>query len=67
MNNAVLGKIMEYVRKHRRIKLVTKDKRSNQFASESNYHITKYLSENLMTIKMKKTRVKMNKPIYLDY
>ena len=65
MNNAVFGKPMENVRKHRDIKLVTTDKRRNQLASEPNYHTTKYFSENLMAIEMKKTKVKMNKPIYL--
>ena len=55
MNNAVFGKKMENVRKHRDIKLVTTDKRRNQLASEPNYHTTKYFSENLMTIDMKKT------------
>ena len=66
MNNAVFGKTMENVRKHRDIKLVTTDKRRNQLASEPNYHTTKHFSDNLMAIEMKKTRVKMNKPIYLD-
>ena len=56
---------MENVKKHRDIKLVTTDKRRNQLASEPNYHTTKYFSENLMAIEMKKTKVKMNKPIYL--
>ena len=65
MNNAAFGKTMENVRKHRDIKLVTTDKRRNQLASEPNYHTTKYFSENLMAIEMKKTKVKMNKPIYL--
>ena len=65
MNNAVFGKTMENVRKHRDIKLVTTDKRRNQLVSEPNYHTTKYFSENLMVIEMKKTKVKMNKPIYL--
>ena len=65
MNNAVFGKTLENVRRHRDIKLVTTDKRRNQLASEPNYHITKYFSENLMAIEMKKTKVKMNKPIYL--
>ena len=63
MNNAVFGKTMENVRKHRDIKLVATDKRRNQLP---NYHTTKYLSENLMAIEMKKkTKVKMNTPIYL--
>ena len=66
MNNAaVFGKTMENVRKHRDIKLVTTDKRRNQLASEPNYHTTKCFLENLMAIEMKKTKVKINKPIYL--
>ena len=66
MNNAGFGKTMENVRKHRDIKLVTTDKRRNQLASEPNYHTTKYFSENLIAIEMKKTKVKINKLIYLS-
>ena len=40
MNDAVFGKTMDNVRKHRDIKLVTTDKRRNQLASEPNYHTT---------------------------
>ena len=65
MNNVVFGKTMENVRKHRDIKIVTADKRRNKLASEPNYRTTKCLSENLMAIEMKKTIVKMNKPVYL--
>ena len=65
MNNAVLGKTMGNVRKQRDIKLGTRHKRRNQLASETNYHTTKYFSENLITSEMKKIKVKMNKPIYL--
>ena len=65
MNDAVFGKTMENVRKHRDIKLVTTDKRRNQLVSEPNYHTTKCFSENLLAIEMRKTKVKMNKPIYL--
>ena len=65
MNNSDFGKTMENVKIHRDIKLVTTDKRRNQLASEPNYHTTKYFSENLMAIEMKKTKVKMNEPIYL--
>ena len=65
MNNSAFGKTMENVRKHRDIKLVTTDKRRNQLASEPNYHTTKYFSENLIAIETEKTKVKMNKPIYL--
>ena len=65
MNNAVFGKKMENVRKHRDIKLVTTDKRRNQLASEPNYHSTNYFSENLLAIEIKKIKVKMIKPVYL--
>ena len=41
MNNAVFGKTIGKVRKHRDIKLVTKDKRRNCLVSEPNYHVTK--------------------------
>ena len=65
MNNAVFRKTVENGRKHRGIKLVTADKRRNQLVSDPNYHTTKWLSENVLAIEMKKTKVKMNKPIYL--
>ena len=65
MNNSVFGKAMENVRKHRDIKLVTTDEKRNKLVSEPNYHTTKRFSENLLAIEMKKTKVKMNKPIYL--
>ena len=65
MNNAVFGKTMGNVRKHRDIKVVTSDKRRSILVSEPNYHISKQISEDLMIIEMKKVDVKMNKPIYL--
>ena len=67
MNNAVFGKTMANVRKHRDIKLVTTDKRRNQLVSEPNYHTKKWFSEDLLAIEMKKTKVKMSKPVYLGF
>ena len=65
MNNAIFGKTMKNIRKHRDIKLVTTDKRRSKLVSEANYHRINYISEDLSLIEMNKTKVKMNKPIYL--
>ena len=65
MNNALFGKTMENVRKYRDIKLVTTDQKRSKLVSEPNYHMMNYISEDLSIIEMKRTKVKMNKPIYL--
>ena len=65
MNNAVFGKTMENVRKHRDIKLVKTDKKRNKLVSEPNCHTMKLIDDNLAIIEMRKVKVKMNKPIYL--
>ena len=65
MNNSVFGKTMENIRKHRDIKLVITDKKRSKLVSEPNYHTINLISEDLSIIEIKKTKVKMNKPIYL--
>ena len=64
MNNSVFGKTMENIRKHRDIKLVTTDRKRSKLVSEPNYHTINLISEDLSIIEKKKTKVKMNKPIY---
>ena len=41
MNNAVFGKLMENVRKHRDVKPLTTEARRNYLVSEPKYHTTK--------------------------
>ena len=41
------------------------DKKRSKLASEPNYHTMNYISEYLSIIEMKRTKLKMNKPIYL--
>ena len=65
MNNSVFGKTMENIRKHRDIKLVTTDKKRSKLVSEPNDHTINLISEDLPILEIKKTKVKMNKPIYL--
>ena len=66
MNNDVFGESVQDVRNYRDVKLVKIDKRRKQLVSEPNYHTSKYFSEHLMAIEMKKTNLKMNELIYLD-
>ena len=65
MNNAVYAKTIENVRSHRDIKLVTTNTRRKQLVSQPNYHTCKCFSEHLMAIELTKTKVYMNKPIYI--
>ena len=53
MNNAVFGETIKNVRKQRDIKLVTTEGR-NYLISEANYHTTKFFTENLLVVEMKK-------------
>lgn len=46
MNNEVFGKIMENLRNHRYIKLVTTEARRNYLESKPNYHTTNFFYEN---------------------
>ena len=56
---------MENVIKHKNIKLVTTERRGNFLVLEPNYHTTKFFTENLLVIEMKKILILMNKPVYL--
>ena len=64
IDNSVFGKGMENVRKHKDIKLVATGKRENQQVSEPNYHSTKFFTEILLPIKIRKFKIFMNRPVY---
>ena len=57
MNNAVFGKTMENVRKHREIKLLTIESRRSYLVSEPSDHTKKFLTENLLAIEMKNSSI----------
>ena len=70
-NNALFGKTMKNVRKHRDIKLVTTERKTIYLVSKPNYHTKRFFTEHLLAIKLKKkkntkkTKMLMNKPAYL--
>ena len=45
MNNAVFGKTMENMSKHRDIKVVTTETSRNYLLSEPNYHTTNFFQK----------------------
>ena len=63
MNNAVSGKTIENARKHKYIKRVTTERR-NCLVSDPNYDTTKFFTENLSAIEIKKIDL-MNKSVHL--
>ena len=68
INNAVFGKTLENVRKHRAIKLVTTEERRNYLVSEPNYHTTKIFTEHLLAIEKKRRKeILLNKPWYVGF
>ena len=65
LNNSVCRKTIENVRKRRDIKLVITKEKIIKLVSKPNYNTRKHFSDNLLVIEMKRTKVKMNKPVYL--
>ena len=55
MNNTVLGKLMENLRKHGYLKLVTIERRRNLLVTEPNFHTIKFFTENLLATEIRKT------------
>ena len=58
MNNTIFGKIMENVRQHKNIKLVTINKRINYLVSETNYHTKKYFFRKFISNRNEKNKIK---------
>ena len=65
MNNSVFGKMMENIRKHRNIKLITNQEAYLKVVMKPNFKSGVLFGENLMGCEMGKIKVVMNKPVYL--
>ena len=57
---------MENLRKHRGIELVTTEKRRNYLVLEPNHDSTKFFTETLLVLEIKKTKIVMNKSVNLS-
>ena len=65
MNNSVFGKMVENIRKHRNVKLLTNREAYLKAVMKPNFKSGVLFDENLMGCKMGKIEVVMNKPVYL--
>ena len=58
-------KTIKNVRKLISIKLVTTEKRRNYLVSEPNYHTTKFSTKKLISNRIEKAQILINKSVYL--
>ena len=65
MNNTIFGKTMENIRRHRNIKLVNNREDYLKSVMKPNFKFGTLLGPDLMSCKMGKVKVVMNKPVYL--
>ena len=65
MNNSVLGKTIENIRKRVNIKLVTTQDSLRKLATKPSYDSFTIFDENLVAVRMKHTKLTFMKPVYL--
>lgn len=65
MNNSVFGKFLENKRKHKNVKLVTNAKQLTKLVQKPNFQTSIIINENLVAVSMKKTSVKLDRPLYV--
>ena len=61
----VLGKLWKMLENIEILNFPHQKKRRNYSVSEPNFHTTKFFTENLLAMEMKKTEILMNKPVHL--
>ena len=65
MNNSVFGKTMKNIRKHTDIRLVNNNEDYLKHVMKPNFKAGVLMIPDLMSCKMGKIKIKMNKPVYL--
>ena len=64
MNNSVFGKTMENIRNHKDMKLVTSKQKYEKYVMKPNFKDGRTFSKDLSAVEIRKTGIKMNKPVY---
>ena len=65
MNNSVFGKTMKNIKNHKDMKLVTSNKKYLKYVMKPNFKDGHPFSKHLFAVEMGKTKIKMNKQVYL--
>ena len=65
MNNSVFGKTMENIRNRIDVRLVTDEAKLEKLVKKPNFDRVNIFTEDLVAVHMRKTTIKLNKPIYL--
>ena len=65
MNNSVFGKTMGNIRNHKDMKQVKSQEKYARYVMKPNFKDGNPFSQHLYAVKMGKTEIKMNKPVYL--
>ena len=65
MNNSVFGKTMENIRNRVDVRLVTSEKQLRKLVAKPNFKRRIIFNENLVSVHMKRTKLIMDKPVYL--
>ena len=64
MNNALFGKLMEQLRQRVDCRIVTSPKQAKRLTAKATFASFKIINEDITIVKMRKTSIFWNKPIY---
>ena len=67
MNNSVFGKTMENLRKRVNVKLVNDKVKLSKLVAQPSFDAFRIFSEDLAAVNMKKTKLYLNRPIYVGF
>ena len=67
MNNSVFGKTMENLRKRVNVKLVNDKTKLSKLIASPSFDTFRIFSEDLAAVNMKKTKLYLNRPIYVGF